>query len=168
MNTKSFNTKSFSLQLYELLRSHKRSGLAQVELLVSAALVGVLFGILATLSYQLNKVYRDARNYQTAIHELANQMESITSLSESEAQAAMNKLQPSAQASTQLQNLSLQGDLIQDTNGTRVKLSIQWERMGPAPPLVLIGWLKGNTMQNSTNASVAPPPSPALLGRTNL
>jgi len=124
------------------IRQTKRAGISQLEILVAAALVGVLSGLLSMLAYQLQRVQRDARNYQIAVHELANQISRLKAESPENVESSLQKLEPSEVAKLRLINPVLSGQIVRDTYGARVELLINWERIGPAEPVRMTAWIQ--------------------------
>lgn len=120
----------------------KRAGISQLEILVAAALVGVLSGLLSMLAYQLQRVQRDARNYQIAVHELTNQISRLKAESPANVESAIQKLEPSELTKLRLIAPVLSGQVVRDTYGVRVELLINWERIGPAEPVRMTGWIQ--------------------------
>lgn len=74
--------------------------------------------------------------------ELNNQLESITLLTKAEARAALSNLTPSATCENSLRAPRLQGELREDSLGTRVALQLNWDKRHKGKPLELSGWLQ--------------------------
>lgn len=122
-------------------KSKRRRGLMMTELIVAATLLIAALTLISTLSFRTGKLWQDSRHYRLASEELGNQLERLTVLDESELDAELANLEASPAAQAALQNPRLVGEKIVDSDGTRIKLSINWDRAAKAAPLVLIGWL---------------------------
>ena len=106
----------------------RRDGLMQLELLVAAILLITLVGILSTIGFRLTRIAKDSKNYQIALHELANQMEVLQRLAPEDRAASLSDCQISAEE-------------IADRFGRRLRLQIVWPKTPTLPPVELVGWL---------------------------
>ena len=120
---------------------HSRRGLTFTEAVVAATLVVCMIGFVAPLTVRIGRVWQSTRQYRLAFNELANQMESLTSLGVSRCDAALVNLKPSASATKSLPDVWLEGQLLRDHDGTRLILSIDWDRGSQSVPISLVGWL---------------------------
>ncbi len=118
-----------------------RHGLGMTELIVAATLLITALSLLVTLSFRTGKLWQDSRHYQLAVQELTNQQERLTSLDETALDTALTELVVSAAMQNALPNPRLTGKKISDDDGTRVLLEINWDRLGTAHPLSLVGWI---------------------------
>ncbi len=118
-----------------------RRGLMMTELIVAATLLITALSLVVTLSFRTGKLWQDSRHYKLAVEELTNQLERLTILDEAELDAALDELAVSEKMQTMLPRPRLSGTKLADENGTRVVLNIQWDRVGKAKPLTLVGWL---------------------------
>ncbi len=123
-------------------RARRRAGLAMVELLVSATLLIALISIVVPLAYRSSRLWQEARSYRLAVNELHNQLEDLTVMNDVEREQALKALKPDEQLQKALPGAHLSGEVIDDSDGKRLKLSLQWQRTGDAPPIVLIGWIQ--------------------------
>ena len=119
----------------------KRRGLMITELIVAATLLITALSLVVTLSFRTGKLWQDSRHYKLAVEELTNQLERLTVLDETELDAALAELETSETIQSALPNPRLSGTKLSDENGPRVILEIQWDRIGQAEPLTLVGWL---------------------------
>ncbi len=120
---------------------NSRHGLMMTELIVAATLLITALSLVVTLSFRTGKLWQDSRHYKLAVEELTNQLERLTILDETELDAALTEVAVSEAIQTVLPNVRLSGIKVSDDNGTRVVLEIQWDRVGKAEPLALVGWL---------------------------
>ena len=137
-------------------QNHKRRrGLTVTEVVVAATLVVSLIGLFAPMSVRIGRVWQSTRQYRLAFNELANQMERLTSLSPTDCQAALPSLTPSTRVSESLPGSQLFGEVIHDEDGTRLKLSLNWERGAKSEPVSLVGWFDSAVGKLSTPAEPA-------------
>ena len=123
---------------------HLRRGLTLTEVVVAATLVVSMIGLVTPLTVRIGRVWQSTRQYRLAFNELANQMELLTSLGVSRCDAALADLKPSASTAESLPDARLKGELIRDQDGTRLILSLDWDRGSNSVPLTLVGWLDTN------------------------
>jgi Tfp pilus assembly protein PilV len=119
----------------------RRRGVSTIEVLVAASLLMSVIGVSSSLVSRITKVYQATRHYQIAVNELANQMEVLTILSESEQKNTLKNLSLSPPVAEVLPNAKIEGRIIEDDSGARIVLSIRWERGSNAPPIELVAWL---------------------------
>jgi hypothetical protein len=139
------------------MRTKLRTGILQIEVMVSAVLLTAILGVLATLGHHLNRISIESRQYQMAVHALANQIEVLTAIPADTAQASLGSLQLPAEVTNTLGHAQLGAEWVQDEYGSRVVLSLQWDRAGEPPPLQMVGWLSRVAISNpSTNSGATP------------
>jgi hypothetical protein len=119
-----------------------RQGVSSVELLVSAIVLISVITFFTTCSFQIHLIWKDIRHQRIGMGELNNQLESITLLTKAEARAALSNLTPSATCENSLRAPRLQGELREDSLGTRVTLQLNWDKRHKGKPLELSGWLQ--------------------------
>ena len=93
---------------------------------------------------RLGNVWKASRNDQLATHELANQLETLTAMPESQLSHALENLQVSSDLTNCLQGAVLSHQLLDDENGRRIVLSIGWDRVADAKPISMVAWLPKN------------------------
>jgi hypothetical protein len=111
------------------------------EMVVAATLLITALSLVVTLSFRTGKLWQDSRHYRLAVEELTNQVERLTILDETKLDEELVDLAVSEAITTALPNPRLTGTKIDDEHGTRVALSLQWDRAGRPEPLTLVGWL---------------------------
>lgn len=135
-------------------------GFTNIEVLISSALVLAAIGTLSSLVPRLGNVWRVSRNDQLATHELANQLEVLTAIPEPQLRHALESLQVSAELTNSLPNAVLRHKLLDDENGRRVVLSIEWDRVADANPISMVAWLstkkQARPFTNNSNARGTP------------
>ena len=125
-----------------VFEKHKsRRGVSITEVLIAATLVVSTIGMFAPMSVRIGRVWQSTRQYRLAFNELANQMELLTSLGVARCEAALPSLKLSSQIADALPDSQLNGELVSDEDGTRLILSLNWDRGSKSEPLSLVGWL---------------------------
>jgi hypothetical protein len=76
-----------------------------------------------------------------ALDELSNQLDRLSVLDADQRQAALAELAPSQEVRDALHDAKLSGRIVQDEDGTRLILKLDWERPGAPAPLELVHWL---------------------------
>lgn len=118
-----------------------RKGLTVTEVVVAATLVVSMVGLFAPMTVRIGRVWQSTRHYRLAFNELANQMERLTRLSPEACETAISNLSLSTRVAEALPGSKLFGEVIQDADGTRLKLSLNWEHGATSEPISLVGWL---------------------------
>lgn len=130
-----------------------RSGYTMTDLVVGATLLIGLMSFVAPLSVRTGRLWQDSRHYRLALDELSNQLELLTRLDETERVAALENLSVSPQVSSRLPNPVLHAKTIEDEDGTRLVLQLQWDRIGPAGPVTLVAWIDPMSSESSTGSA---------------
>ncbi len=118
------------------------SGLCMTELLVAATLLIGALGLIGPLAVRSARLQQETRHYQAALLEVSNQLERLTALAQKERTEALAELTLSPTARDALPNPQLSAETIDDSEGMRLALEIQWDRPGRAKPLRLVAWIK--------------------------
>lgn len=121
------------------------------EVVVAATLIVSMIGLFAPMTVRIGRVWQSTRHYRLAFNELANQMERLTNLDPVDCEAALPNLTPSEKVAWALPDSKLQGQIIRDLDGTRLILSINWDRGLKSEPVTLVGWLDLHGSQSTTN-----------------
>ncbi len=124
-----------------------RRGLCFTEVIVAATLVVSAIGLLVPLTVRIGRVWQSTRQYRLAFNELANHMEQLTSLGESQCDVEIPHLKLSDRLADSLPGACLQGEIVRDLDGTRLILSLDWERGSNSVPISLVGWLNTDSVE---------------------
>jgi hypothetical protein len=122
-------------------KQNRTRGSTNIEVLVAASLAIAVIAVLSSMVPRLGNVWKATRNNQLATHELANQLELLTSIPQSELSQVLENLQVSTDLKEALHNAVLRHRLIDDSSGRRIVLSIDWERVVDAKPITMVAWL---------------------------
>ena len=118
-----------------------RSGTTLAELLVAATLLITGMTLISKGAVQTQRIWQATRHQQLALDELANQMDRLTAMPPLERTESLASLQPSESLRAILANPTLKGEFMNDEDGARILLSLDWDRVGPAIPVTLVGWI---------------------------
>ncbi|MBU6175574.1 MAG: hypothetical protein KGQ60_17330 [Planctomycetes bacterium] len=121
-----------------------RSGVAQIEVVVAGVLLFALASLLPSLGYHLSRIHKESLQYQIAVQTLANELERLRSLELQTSESDLKNPEIPSYVLKRLPKATLQAVILRDELGTRVQLSMQWERVGNPMPVELVGWLDTN------------------------
>lgn len=111
------------------------------ELIVAATLLIGSMVVVSKLAIASGRTWQLTRYHQLALDDLTNQIERLTSLSDNERQQAMETLQPSERVRQVLTNATLTSEVLSDSLGQRLVLTLTCEESDIIPPLQLVSWL---------------------------
>jgi len=103
---------------------------------------------MTSLTFQTGNIVKSVRHYQLAIHELANQLELLTSLNEVERKAMLENLKPSDSVMDALPEATISGEVVVDSDGTRLVLSLDWDRGANGIPVRMVAWVDTKERKN--------------------
>lgn len=118
-----------------------RSGVAQIEVVVAGVVLFALASLLPSLGYHLSRIHKESLQYQIAVQTLANELSRLRSLESQTSASELENLQLPSHVLKRLPKANLHAVILRDELGTRVQLSLQWERVGNPPPVEMVGWL---------------------------
>lgn len=154
--------------IFNKRNSNQRRGSILSEAIVSAAILMAGIGIVARAQYNLRRLWGDTRHFQLATDELSNQLERLSNQNKTQVIESLQNLQVSQPIANVLPEAKIVGELVEDSHGTRIQLSLDWKRIGQGKPLELTGWLlSGDLAKSDTNSkatsqeSSKPDPSPS-------
>ena len=122
-------------------RRQRRSAFTLLELLVAATLLIALISFVLPLAFRASRLWQEARSYRLAVHELSNQLEDLTLLGDEERKQALSNWKPNEALLQVLPEASITGEVIDDADGKRLRLSLQWQRPYGTQPLTMVGWI---------------------------
>ena len=131
-----------------------RKGFLSIEILVAASLLIVIVSGYAALQYRLLGVAKDAKHYQLALHEAANQIATLQGLTDSQLDDGIKKAQLPEDVLRSLPNGKLFIEKIVDLKGTRVIVRVLWDRVGTPSPVELTGWISTGPAGDQTQGEV--------------
>lgn len=118
-----------------------RNGITAIELMVSAVSLLTIISVVSTLGVRINGVWKDIGHRRVAVCELSNQLEKLTRLPAGDLENELASLEPSEHCLRSLRNAKLQATTEADALGTRIVLSLNWDRRHPGKAVQLAAWL---------------------------
>ena len=112
------------------------------ELVVAGFLLITGVGILASGTVSAKRLWQDTQHHQLALDELSNQLERLSTLNAEERQAALESLSPSEILLRSLPGATLSASMIDDEEGPRISIQLQWPATERLPTMTLVGWVK--------------------------
>lgn len=122
-------------------RFTNRNGSTLTELVVGAALTVTAMSVIAPLAIRCGRMRQETRHQLLVMDELSNQLERLTSIPAQQRDAALAELTPSESLKSALPSAELTAEPIRDSQGERIVLSLDWDRLGDPPPVSLVGWI---------------------------
>ena len=137
-----------------------RNALVLLETIVAATLVMAMLAVAAPMVIRSARIWKQTRHYQFAGDELAGQMDRLVAMSAEERERALEQMTVSPDVQDVLHEAALEGKSLQDEDGKRIQLSINWQREGAPRPVTLIAWI--DPLPESAAESNAESPSDDL------
>lgn len=119
-----------------------RQGILKVEALIAAVILVAAMNFVSMTVHRINRIWEQTRQYQFAINELSNQLESLIALPPEEAKEKLATLKPSSNCEDVLGSPRFETSVGEDELGTRITLSLAWQDVQPHAPQ-LTAWLVG-------------------------
>lgn len=126
---------------YIVPKRPRRSGLIQLEIVVSAMLLGAILSCVVALNYRLLAVAKDTKHYQVALHEAANQVVMLTAKGRMGLEERIAKVKLSDDLLQVLPEGKIDVERFEEKEGTRVVVRIGWQRPGAPTSVELTGWV---------------------------
>ena len=123
------------------IRTSPRRGFTLVETLVAASLTITLLAVAAPIMVRSAKTWQETRHHQFAADELSAQMDRLLSLPPSERTAALETLSIDDEVPRVLVDALITSQWVNDSDGERIVLAIDWRRLGDPPPVTLTAWV---------------------------
>jgi hypothetical protein len=136
--------------------TNKRNGTTLTEMIVAATLMASTMAIVAPLTVRTGRLWQDSRRHQLVMDELSNELERLATLAPPQRERAIAELAPPDHLQASLPSATLTAETIRDANGTRLLLSMNWDRPGKPKPVTLVGWLDSMPSMNATKTDGAP------------
>jgi hypothetical protein len=118
-----------------------RTGLVLLETVIAATIVLAMLSIAAPLVIRSARIWKQTRHVQFAADELSAQMDRLIAMPADDRIQALSRLSVSPASREVLHEATLEGLLMDDENGKRIRLSIDWQRGGDRMPITLLAWI---------------------------
>ena len=123
------------------LPSSKRRGVLLAEAFVAAALVVVILSVAVPSVIRCARIWKDARHHQLAADVLSGEMDRLIGMEPGDRNQAIEQLSLDRAITDVLVDATLVGNIAASSEGKRIELSLDWNRLGDPPPLTLVAWL---------------------------
>lgn len=133
--------------------NNQRNGTTLTEMVVAATLMVTTMGIVAPLTVRTGRLWQDSRRQQLVMDELSNEFERLASLTAEQRDRAIADLAPPDHLQATLPSVTLVAETIRDADGTRLLLSMNWDRLGKPKPVTLVGWLDSMPSESAVGTS---------------
>ena len=133
--------KSTKQQANTLLQLSASRGFTLLETLVAASLTITLLAVSAPMIVRSARTWQETRHHQFAADELSAHMDRLLSLSRSERTNALENILLDDEVKDVLVDAVMTSQWIDDPDGQRIVLSINWRRVGDPPPITLTAWV---------------------------
>ncbi len=126
------------------LKEHprRRAGSTVTELLVAGTLLLTTVAIVGRMTVQTQRIWIDIRHSQIAMDELDNQLDRLVALDLQALKSELPNLVASQPVRDVLANSQLAAKLIEDEDGQRIELSLNWDRALGARPITMVAWIE--------------------------
>ena len=125
----------------------RRAGFTTTEVVVAASVLVVVIAMIAPMTARVGQLWRDSRQVGLAVEELTNQMEKFEVMSDEQRRSALQQLVVSSEVSKSLPEARLSGRQVIDQEGSRIVLSLEWQRVSPGNPIQLEGWMDAHPVE---------------------
>jgi hypothetical protein len=122
-------------------RAKQVRGMIATETLVAAGLLISLIGLIGTFAYRIARIEKGTQQVQAAVSEMANQLDRLVSTEPAARSSAISTLAVAPELDSILPNATLNAKEIQDQDGARIVLSLDWDRGSPSKPLTMTAWI---------------------------
>ncbi len=119
----------------------RRNGLVLLETLIAAGVTLVMLSVAVPMVIRSARIWKQTRHQQVAADELSGQMDRLIAMPAESRRQAMEQLTVSPAIAEVLHDATIEGTLINDDDGNRIKLSIHWTRTGDPLPVTLVAWI---------------------------
>jgi hypothetical protein len=137
--------------------SAMRRGILQVEIVVAAGLILAAISLVYSINHRLQLIDKETRNYQFALHEIANCLEVATTLEPDAMEKYLQDLKPSEELVMRFEGAKLESKVVEDDAGRRLELSFTCKSWADRKPLVLVGCLVGSRLAKEEKTSFNTP-----------
>ena len=130
------------LKLHSKSEIRKQFGIAIAEMIVGASALVIIMTICTTMFFRVHRVWGDIKEHRLAVCEISNQLDDLTRLSVDEVNDRLKNIAVSELVNKSLKNSVLSGKISNDDLGTRLQLTISWQKQATQKSVSLSGWLQ--------------------------
>ncbi|WP_233903152.1 type IV pilus modification PilV family protein [Stieleria maiorica] len=129
-------------------------GLVLLETLIAAGVTLVMLSVAVPMVIRSARIWKQTQHQQFAADELSGQMDRLIAMPTEQRSQAMENLTLSPEIQNVLHDATIEAVLIDDQDGKRIELSIDWIRVGAPPPVTLVAWI--NPFPEATEPAAKP------------
>ena len=144
-----------------------KRGLALLEVLVAAGLVLTLLTVTTPVVLHVSRVWKQVRHTQLAHDELAATLDYLLALPTDQRSQRLGQLQVSDEVKNVLVDAALTVEQVDDQDGLRLIVKLDWQRIGDPPPVQLIGWIRPTPAGSPGEAGASEAKAGAEQGSTD-
>jgi len=111
------------------------------EVVVAASLLMTGMAIVVPMILRCGRLRQQTHMESMVVDELSSQVERLTHLDETRRDDAIGELRVPKYLDSLLGTSSIEAQVIDDIEGRRVVVGIDWKRIGDPPPVTLVGWI---------------------------
>jgi hypothetical protein len=140
MISTNFNMKQPKITSRRVFRDRRAT--TMLEVLVSFTLLISVLGVSAPLIVRQGRLMSGQRQYRMALDEATNQLERLSSLSETQCRKELDSLKPSELIAQRLPRVKLHGKLEAADIGQRLTLQLTWgDRPHAGTSITMAAWI---------------------------
>lgn len=118
-----------------------RRGFTTTEVVVAAGILVSAMAAAVPLTVESGQMMKQARDHDLALDELSNQLDRLLSLEPSELAKSIVDVEASPQLLRLMPSARVTAEKVDDSQGKRLIVSVDWQRPGNPQPLTLTGWI---------------------------
>ncbi len=124
-----------------MIKQQNDFGFAMTEVVVAASLLMTGMAIVVPMILRGHRLQRETELQTTVIDELSSQLERLTHLDRTRRIDSLGELRIAEHLANSLPSAQLDAKVIDDQQGERIVVSLDWQRLGDPPPVSLVGWI---------------------------
>ncbi|MCS7468851.1 hypothetical protein NZK35_19540 [Stieleria sp. ICT_E10.1] len=144
-------------------KRNRRNGLVLLETLIAAGVTLVMLSVAVPMVIRSARIWKQTRHQQVAADELSGQLDRLIAMPAESRRQAMEQLTVSPAIAEVLHDATIDATLVNDDDGKRIEMSLQWTRAGDPLPVTLVAWID----PLPTTSSESPSPDETNSDETN-
>ena len=120
---------------------NRRNALVLLETLIAAGVTLVMLSVAVPMVIRSARIWKQTRHQQVAADELSGQLDRLIAMPAEPRRQAIEQLTVSPAIAEVLHDATIEGTLINDDDGKRIELTLQWTRAGDPLPVKLVAWI---------------------------
>ncbi|WP_372895405.1 hypothetical protein [Stieleria sp.] len=137
----------------------RRNALVLLETLIAAGVTLVMLSVAVPMVIRSARIWKQTRHQQLAADELSGQLDRLIAMPAEPRRQAIEQLSVSPAIADVLHDATIEGTLVDDDDGKRIELSLQWTRAGDPLPVTLVAWIDPLSTTSAESSSPNEPNS---------